>query len=121
MLDGCLKLIEDRLKFGFTIGTGQARNELSNYRINMIHFRRWQAVRKVRSEGIKFPKAYSEASSRLADTFAAGGEDAIKKSYLLVRKDMQNPKKRLRYYRGRSDVQWLTDTAAPDLSKKDNQ
>jgi hypothetical protein len=62
--------------------------------------------------------AYHEAEKRLMGSFAQGKYDAIKKSFLRVRKDLEDPKKRLNYYRATREVQELTDTTPPLVVKK---
>jgi hypothetical protein len=41
-LDAAIRVIGDRLKFGFSLGKGASGNELAKYRKDMKHFRRYQ-------------------------------------------------------------------------------
>ena len=107
---GALKIVGDRLKFGFTTGKGATGNELAKYRAAMKRFRRWQAVKKLRSEGIQWTKVYAEAANRIKGTFAEASDETIKKSYQTVEKDLKDPKKALQYYRAMREVGELTDT-----------
>lgn len=118
VIDGALRAVGDRLKLGFPTGKGASGNELARYRNDMKHFRRWQAVMLLLQEGISSMDVFDEAANRLKGNFAHAGEDAVKKSFQRVKKDLQNPKRRLRYYRAMREVQELTDTATPSVKDK---
>jgi hypothetical protein len=56
-------------------------------------------VKTARAKGIRGLEAYQQALERLRGTPAgAAGEDAIKKSYQKVSKDLQDPHRRYLYY-----------------------
>ncbi len=110
VLEGALKIIGDRLKLGFSLKNGRSGNELAKYQNSMKHFRRWQVVSKLLENGVVFTKVFGEAEDLLQKTFAKAKDDTIEKSYKRVEKDMNDPKKRLQYYRAQREVQELTNT-----------
>ncbi|HEY9080484.1 hypothetical protein [Magnetovibrio sp.] len=116
-IEGALAVVGERLKFGFTIGKGAKGNELSNYQKNMSHFRRWQVVQRLRSQGIKWDDVFIKATKYLKDTFAEAGPSAIQKSYSRVQSDLKDPEKALQYYSAFGEVQELTDTPNIPLKK----
>ena len=91
VLEGAQRVIGDRLKLGFVKGIGVTGNEASQYRFNMMHFRRWQAVKLCLSQGSTLDDAYYDASELLKGTFAKGQEDTMKASYGKVSSDLQDP------------------------------
>ena len=108
-------IVGDRLKFGFTTGKGATGNELAKYQAAMRRFRRWQAVKKLRGNGIPWTEVYFEAEEMLSDTFAEAKAETIKKSYQRVEKDMKDPVEALQYFHAYSKVRELTDTPVLNL------
>ncbi len=115
VIDGVIMVVGDRLKFGFTTGKGATGNELSKYQAAMRRYRRWQAVKRLRKNGIAWAKVYTEAEKLLTGTFAEAKDETIKKSYQRVENDLKDPEKHLEYYLAYREVQELTDTPILDL------
>jgi len=105
-MEGALRVIGDRLKFGFK--KGATRNELRDYVMAMKHYHRWQLVKKLLRNGVVWTKVFLEAEKHLADTNDSVKEEAIKKSYKRVQKDMKDSKKALQYYQCLYEAQELT-------------
>lgn len=114
-VEGALRIVGDRLKFGFTKGKGATGNELSKYQAAMRRYRRWQAVKKLRENGIVWSDVYVEAEKLLKGTFAEAKDETIKKSYQRVENDLKDPEKYPEYYLAYREVQELTDTPILDL------
>ena len=114
-VEGALRIVGDRLKFGFTTGKGATGNELAKYQAAMKRYRRWQAVKRQRENGTAWTKAYAEAEKLLKGTFAEASDETIKKSYQRVNKDLKDPEKHIEYYQAYLEVQELTDTSVLDL------
>ncbi len=113
-VDGALNVIGDRLKVGFTKGKGATGNELAKYQMDMKHYHRWQAVKKLKREGIPWSEVYIKALKILKGTAASVGpkgpisDETVKKSYGRVQKDMKDPKKALLYYQCLYEAMELT-------------
>ena len=116
VLNGALKVIGDRLKFGFK--KGATGNESQKYEMAMKHYHRWQAVKKLRRKGIVWTKVFHEAEKLLAGTNDSVKHDAIKASYKQVQKDMKDQKKVLQYYQCLYEAQELTgvDNGVPGVT-----
>ena len=104
------QIVKERIENPKILGKGPKGNELSNYRTDMKHLFRWQIVKGLRAGGMKLDKAYVKTQERLVGNFAAGGPDAIKKSYDIVQKNLKDPDKALKYYRASNEMRELTGT-----------
>ena len=65
VVEESLMVVGDRLKLGFTTGKGAIGNELPKYQAAMKHYRRWQAVKKLRDKGTAWMEVYDEAEKLL--------------------------------------------------------
>lgn len=111
VIEAATHVVRERIANPKILGKGPKGNELSSYKSDMRHVRRWETVKALREKGMTLEHAYQEAQEHLVGTFAAGGPDAIKKSYDRVRTNLKDPDKALRYYRASSEMRSLTDTA----------
>jgi hypothetical protein len=77
----------ERIKYG-----GRAFREKSRK-----HDKRWDMVKRLRKEGVKWDAVYQEAAKRLSDSDHSAGADAVRKSYQRInriRKSYQQMKSR---------------------------
>lgn len=109
VLEGARKVVEDRLKQGFSQGKGQLGNELSKHRSRMVKYSRYQCVKKHRSDGMTIEDACVAAEKQLKSTSAAASEGQMKKDFYKVQSELKDEKLAALYYRGRFDGAYLMD------------
>jgi hypothetical protein len=103
-----------QLHQGASIGSGPSGNTESQYRLDMIHFRRWSVVKALQASN-PAGSVYEKAEHLLKSKFGHGSREVIGKSYRKVEADLQKPETALRYYRGLRQGLELTNTAFPSL------
>lgn len=110
--EGSIKIAADRLVHGFKTGKkGRASNEATVYRDDMVKFRRWQVVDRLRDRlGMTIPDAAEEAEKILQGTFAKAAASTIQECFEVVQQDLKDPGLAKKYYPAMTDSQWLTDT-----------
>ena len=100
ILDGALKVVEDRLRAGFeTKKKPSKRNdERKIYKSEIASYYRWREVEKGRLSGETIDDARAMASEALTPTDYKGSSETMRKAYKRVSRDLQQPAKAYRYY-----------------------
>jgi hypothetical protein len=99
VLDGAIKVIQDRLQNGKPIAKGgPGGNETSKKKYDMKHFYRWKVVKQLLKTGISQTAAFSEAVPHLAAKNDTVSWETVRDSYKRVEADWLDPIKRQKYY-----------------------
>ena len=105
ILDGCQKIVADRIENCFTVGKGQLGNEKAISNKSKQHLIRYLEVESVRSnlliKGKKpsFNKAYKKALENLKGTIAGNVTwHAVRDSHTMVSKEIKSKPANLKYY-----------------------
>jgi hypothetical protein len=100
ILDGALKVVEDRLRAGFeTKKKPSKRNdERKIYKSEIASYYRWREVEKRRLSGETIDDACAMGSEALTPTDYKGSSETMRKAYQRVSRDLQQPAKAYRYY-----------------------
>jgi hypothetical protein len=113
ILEAALKVVEDRLRAGFETKqkAGNKNDERKLYSSEIRDYYRWRAVLKHNSAGCTWDDAYGKASDELANTFAEGEPETMRKAYAKIAKDLRDPTKAFRYYSAMPETREITKTS----------
>jgi len=113
ILDGALKVVEDRLKMGFETKKkpGKRKDERKIYKSEIGSYYRWREVEKCRLARDTLDDACANASKALANTDYKGSLETMRKAYQRVSRDLKDPAKAYRYYSAMPETREVTGTS----------
>jgi hypothetical protein len=113
ILEGALKVVEDRLRAGFDTGRkpNKKNDERKIYKTEITAYYRWREVFKRHLAGDNIEQACNGASELLAahKTFK-GSPETMRKDYQRVSRDLKDPAKAYRYYSAMPETRDITGT-----------
>jgi hypothetical protein len=112
ILDGAVKVVEDRLRAGFDIKKkpGQKNDERKIYKSEITSYYRRREVEKFRLAGRTVAEACDLASAALAGTDFKGEAETMRKDHQKVSLGLQDPARAYRYYSAMPETREITDT-----------
>jgi hypothetical protein len=112
ILDGAIKVVEDRLRLGFDTNQklGKMNDERKIYLSEIRDYYSWRAVRKHQLAGNTWVQAYNNASAELANTEFEASPETIKKRYAKVARDFKAGTV-FRYYSAMPETRDFTGTS----------
>ena len=113
ILDGALKVVEDRLRAGFETKKklGERNDERKIYNAEIASYYRWREVEKRRLAGETIDDACAQASEALAHTSYQGSSETMRKAFQRVSRDLKNPATAFRYYSAMPETREITGTS----------
>jgi hypothetical protein len=113
ILDGALKIVEDRLRAGFETNKkpGKKKDERKIYKSEITSYYRWREVEKRRLVGHSIAEACNLASAALAGTDFKGEAETMRKDHQKIASDLQDPTRAYRYYSAMPQTREITDTS----------
>ena len=113
ILDGALKVVEDRLRAGFETKKkpGKKKDERKIYKTEIASYYRWREVEKRYLSGKTIENACAMASEALAPTDYEGSPETMRKAHQRVSRDLQDPAKAFRYYSAMPETREITGTS----------
>lgn len=110
VLDGAIKVVRQRMTSGKSIGAGSKANDATRYKKDFEHFRRWLAVKRLRTQGhVQDEEIFYKAVPSLEAVGAKCSAQTVKRSYWLVEKDIKVPSKARKYYVPLSETKGALD------------
>ncbi len=112
VLDGALKIVEDRLRTGFqtTKKPGQKNDERKIYRSEITSYYRWREVEKWRLERHTVEEACDLSSLAFVGTDFEGGTETMRKDYQKVSRELKDSGRAYRYYSAMPNTREITGT-----------
>ncbi len=110
IMDQVLGVLEQAFGSGF-FNTGKGGphcNPLNRYRDDIAHFARWEAVEAARKAGANSADLFADAAELMEGTAYAVGEDAMRNSYRIIEKALDDPSQGSRLF-------FLTHPSAKNL------
>jgi hypothetical protein len=113
ILDGALKVVEDRLRAGFETKKkpGKRNDERKIYRAEIGSYYRWREVEKRRLASETIENACARASEALADTSYGGSAETMRKAFQKISLDLKNPARAFRYYSAMPETREIVGTS----------